>query len=334
MNARKRVLSGTQPTGRLHMGHLVGALDNYVSLQNEHDCFYCVVDWHALTSMYADTSRLQEYVLEVVAGYLAAGVSPEESALFVQSDVKEHAELHLLLSMLTPLGWLERVPTYKEKKTQMDDKDLSNYGFLGYPVLQTADIILYKADLVPVGEDQLFHLELAREIVRRFHHMYDTTVFPEPQAKLTEAKRVPGLDGRKMSKSYDNSIYLEDDEKTIRQKINTMMTDTRRQRRTDPGEPEDCPVFALHNIFCTKEEQEQCASGCRSAAIGCFDCKKVLLERILARVLPVGDKIRELKQKPDYLRDVLKSGALKAREVAAATMDEVRTVMNLKGLQG
>jgi len=330
MNAKKRVLSGTQPTGRLHLGHLVGALDNYVALQNNHDCFYCVVDWHALTSMYADTSQLQNYILEVVAGYLAAGVDPETSTIFIQSDVKEHAELHLLLSMLTPLGWLERVPTYKEKKQQMQDRDLSNYGFLGYPVLQTADIILYKAHLVPVGEDQLFHLELAREIVRRFHHMYNASVFPEPEAKLTEAKRVPGLDGRKMSKSYDNSIYLEDDEKTIIQKISTMLTDTRRKRRTDPGEPEDCPVFALHKIFSTKEEQAACAEGCRSAGIGCFDCKKVLLNHILETVLPVGERIRALKNDRSYLQDVLRDGAVKAREVAAATMDEVRTVMNLK----
>lgn len=332
MSNRKRVLSGTQPTGRLHIGHLVGALHNYVALQKDHDCFYCVVDWHALTSMYADTSNLQDYVLEVVAGYIAAGVDPSSSVLFVQSDVKEHAELHLLLSMLTPLGWLERVPTYKEKRAQMQDKDLSNYGFLGYPVLQTADIILYKANAVPVGEDQLFHLELAREIVRRFHHLYDCSIFPEPEAKLTEAKRVPGLDGRKMSKSYDNCIFLEDSEKDITRKINTMVTDTRRKRRTDPGEPEDCPVFTLHKIFSTEEEQVDCAKGCRTAEIGCFDCKKVLLSHILERVIPVGDRIRELKSRPDDLRDILRDGSRRAREVAAATMEDVRSVMNLKGV--
>ncbi len=330
-NRRNRVLSGTQPTGRLHIGHLVGALRNYVALQEKNDCFYCIVDWHALTSMYSDTSQLQSYVTEVAAGYLASGVDPEKSVIFIQSDVKEHAELHLLLSMMTPLGWLERVPTYKEKKASMKDKDLSNYGFLGYPVLQTADIIIYKANLVPVGEDQLYHLELAREIVRRFHHLTGTAIFPEPQAMLTEAKRVPGLDGRKMSKSYGNSIYLEDTEEEITKKISTMVTDTRRVRRTDPGEPEDCPVFALHKIFSTETEQADCAAGCRSAGIGCFDCKKVLIRHVLEEVLPVGERTKKLKEDGDYLRDVLNTGAGKAREVAAATMDEVRAAMNLKG---
>ncbi len=327
---RKRVLSGTQPTGRLHIGHLVGALSNYVALQEENDCFYSVVDWHALTSMYSDPGQLQAYVTEVAAGFLASGVDPEKSVIFVQSDVKEHAELHLLLSMMTPLGWLERVPTYKEKKAQMKDRDMSNYGFLGYPVLQTADIIIYKANLVPVGEDQLYHLELAREIVRRFHHLTGTVIFPEPEAKLTEAKRVPGLDGRKMSKSYGNSIYLEDTEEEITKKIATMVTDTRRVRRTDPGVPEDCPVFALHKIFSTAAEQADCASGCRSAGIGCFDCKKVLIQHVLEKVLPVGERVKKLKEDGDYLRDVLNAGATKARAVAAATMDEVRTAMNLK----
>jgi tryptophanyl-tRNA synthetase len=330
VNKRNRVLSGTQPTGRLHIGHLVGALRNYVALQEENDCFYSVVDWHALTSMYSDPGKLQAYVTEVVAGFLAAGVDPEKSVIFVQSDVKEHAELHLLLSMMTPLGWLERVPTYKEKKAQITDKDLSNYGFLGYPVLQTADIIIYKANLVPVGEDQLYHLELAREIVRRFHHITRTSIFPEPEAKLTVARRVPGLDGRKMSKSYGNSIYLEDTEEEITKKLSTMVTDTRRVRRTDPGEPDDCPVFALHKIFSTPTEQADCATGCRTAGIGCFDCKKVLIHHVLEEVLPVGERVKKLKEDGDYLNDVLNAGAIKAREVAAATMDEVRIAMNLK----
>ncbi len=325
----KRVLSGMQPTGRLHIGHLVGALENYVNLQKENDCYYCVVDWHALTSMYSDTSNLQEYILEVAAGFIAAGVDPEKSVMFVQSDVKEHAELHLLLSMMTPLGWLERVPTYKEKKSQMKDKDLSNYGFLGYPVLQTADIILYKANYVPVGEDQVFHLELAREIVRRFHHLTKSKIFPEPEAKLTEAKRVPGLDGRKMSKSYENSIYLDDEPDVISEKIRTMVTDTRRVRRKDPGEPNDCPAFALHKIFSSKEEQEELAAGCRSAGIGCFDCKKVLTKNLLSKVEPVSEKIRALKQKPEYLKDILLEGGKKAGEVAKETMAEVNKAMNL-----
>ena len=219
----------------------------------------------------------------------------------------------------------------KEKKAQIKDKDLSNYGFLGYPILQTADIIIYKANLVPVGEDQLYHLELAREIVRRFHHITGSIIFPEPEAKLTEAKRIPGLDGRKMSKSYGNSVYLEDTEEEITRKISTMVTDTRRVRRTDPGEPEDCPVFALHKIFSTVAEQAECASGCRSAGIGCFGCKKVLIRHVLEEVLPVGERVKKLKNDGDYLRDVLNAGAVKAREVAAATMDEVRAAMNLKG---
>jgi len=325
----KKVLSGMQPTGRLHIGHLVGALENYVNLQKENDCYYCVVDWHALTSMYNNTANIQDYILEVAAGFIASGVDPENSVMFVQSDVKQHAELHLLLSMMTPLGWLERVPTYKEKKSQMKDKDLSNYGFLGYPVLQTADIILYKANYVPVGEDQVFHLELAREIVRRFHHITNSNIFPEPEAKLTEAKRVPGLDGRKMSKSYENSIYLDDSPEKITEKIKTMITDTKRMRRKDPGEPKDCPLFALHKIFSTNEEQDELAKGCRTAGIGCFDCKKVLTKNLLEKVTPVGEKIIQLKLKPDYLKDILNEGKKKATLVAESTMADVNKAMNL-----
>ena len=327
----KRVLSGTQPTGKLHIGHLVGALENYVNLQNEgHECFYCVVDWHALTSMYSNTSAIQEHIYDVAAGFIAAGVDPEKSVIFVQSDVKEHAELHLLLSMLTPLGWLERVPTYKEKKKQLQDKDLSNYGFLGYPVLQTADIIIYKANYVPVGEDQLYHLELAREIVRRFHHIYGKEVFPEPEAKITEAKRVPGLDGRKMSKSYNNAILIEDTPEEIWNKLRVMKTDTRRVRKTDPGVPEDCPVFALHKIFSPENIQNECAEGCRTAGIGCFQCKKFLSEHLIEKVGPVGERLRKLKENKQFLDSVLDEGAKKAREVASQTMDEVREAMNLK----
>ncbi len=329
--SKKRVLSGTQPTGKLHIGHLVGALENYVNLQNEgHECFYCVVDWHALTSLHNNTSAIQEHIYDVAAGFIAAGVDPNKSVIFVQSDVKEHAELHLLLSMITPLGWLERVPTYKEKKKQMKDKDLSNYGFLGYPVLQTADIIIYKANYVPVGEDQLYHLELAREIVRRFHHLYGREVFPEPEAKITVAKRVPGIDGRKMSKSYNNAILLEDTPEEVWEKLRVMKTDTRRVRKTDPGVPEECPVFALHKIFSPQEVREECADGCRTASIGCFQCKKMLNQYLNQRVAPVGEKLRKLKQDREYLNQVLDSGAEKAREVAAATMEEVREAMNLK----
>src|SRR5262245_16732787 len=253
--SRPRVLSGMRPTGPLHLGHLVGALDNWVKLQDTHACFFAIVDWHALTTEYADPSALRGFIREVALDWLAAGVDPKRSTVFVQSEVKEHAELHLLLSMIVPLPWLERVPTYKEQQEQLREKDLNTYGFLGYPLLQTADILVYRPAAVPVGEDQVPHLELAREIVRRFHHFYGDT-FPEPQALLTRAPRLLGTDGRKMSKSYANAIYLADSASTLSSKIDGMLTDPQRTHRHIPGDPEVCPVFANHRVFSAPETVE------------------------------------------------------------------------------
>src|ERR1700728_5028875 len=273
---RKRVLSGMRPTGKLHLGNYVGALEDGVRMQYQYQCFFCVVDWHALTTDYADTSRVKENSLEVALDWLAAGLDPQKSVIFIQSHVPAHAELHLLLSMITPLGWLERVPTYKEQKENIKEKDLSTYGFLGYPVLQSADILIYKADVVPVGEDQVAHVELTREIARRFNGFYAgkrAYIFPEPAALLTPAPRLPGTDGRQMSKSYGNAVMLSDPEPVVRQKLKTMVTDPARVRRTDPGNPDLCPVGDLHKIFSTKETMAKVNEGCRSASIGCIECK-------------------------------------------------------------
>ena len=273
--SRKRVLSGMRSTGKLHLGNYVGALQNWVRMQDEYECFFMVADWHALTTDYADTSRIKENSLEVVLDWLAAGLDPEKSVIFIQSHVPAHAELHLLFSMITPLGWLERVPTYKEQRENIKDKDLGTYGFLGYPVLQAADILVYKADCVPVGEDQVAHVELTREIARRFNGFYGARkeVFPEPQALLTPAAKLPGTDGRKMSKSYGNMVLLTDPEPVVRQKLKTMVTDPARVRRSDPGNPDVCPVGDLHKIFSSKETMAKVYEGCRSAGIGCIECK-------------------------------------------------------------
>src|SRR5437879_3503143 len=249
---KQRILSGMRSTGKLHLGNYVGALANWVKLQESYDSFFFIADWHALTSDYADTSRIKQNSIEVMLDYLAAGLDPQKCTMFIQSHVPQHAELHLLLSMITPLGWLERVPTFREQQQEMTDRDLATYGFLGYPLLQTADIIMYKANWVPVGLDQVPHIELSREVVRRFHHLYNVKIFPEPQPKLTEVPKLPGLDGRKMSKSYDNTIYLSDSQATLTDKVKTMMTDPARQRRRDPGNPDVCPVFDFHRIYSTE----------------------------------------------------------------------------------
>jgi tryptophanyl-tRNA synthetase len=327
--ARPRILSGMRPTGALHLGHLTGALDNWVPLQDTYDCFYCIVDWHALTTDYADPSRIRESILEVALDWLAAGLDPKRSALFVQSDVKEHAELHLLLSMVIPVPWLERVPSYKEQQQNLQDKDLSTYGFLGYPLLQSADIAIYKADAVPVGEDQAPHIELTREVVRRFNNFYGP-VFPEPQTLLTPTPRMPGTDGRKMSKSYNNAIYLKDLPDVVRAKLKPMVTDPARVRRSDPGTPEVCPVFDLHKAFSPPASQEWAAAGCRSAGIGCLDCKARLADHLLERLAGIHARRAELASRPDTVRDMLREGACRARAVAAATMDDVRAAMKIK----
>jgi tryptophanyl-tRNA synthetase len=326
---RPRILSGMRPTGPLHLGNYMGALANWVRLQDSHECFFSIVDWHSLTTDYADPGAVRENVLEVATDWLAAGLDPARSTLFVQSLVPQHAELHLLLSMIVPVPWLERVPTYKEQQQNLQGKDLSTYGFLGYPLLQTADIIVYKADAVPVGEDQAPHIEVAREIVRRFNNLYGE-VFPEPQTILTEAKRIPGTDGRKMSKSYANAIYLKDDPATVREKLRPMVTDPARKRRTDPGDPDLCPVFDLHRVFSPPDVREWAASGCRTAGIGCLDCKRALGDHLLDRLAGVHARRPEYARRPDTVWDVLVEGSRRAREVAEATMDDVRAAMKIR----
>jgi tryptophanyl-tRNA synthetase len=325
---KPRILSGMRPTGALHLGNLMGALDNWVRLQDAYDCFFSIVDWHSLTTDYADPSGIRDNVVEVATDWLAAGLDPERSTLFIQSQVPEHAELHLLLSMVVPVPWLERVPTYKEQQQQLTGKDLSTYGFLGYPLLQTADIIIYKADAVPVGEDQAAHVELTREIVRRFNNFYGP-VFPEPKTLLTEAKRIPGTDGRKMSKSYDNAVYMKDDADTVLQKIKPMVTDPARMRRKDPGTPEKCPVFDLHKAFSPRETRDWAAEGCRTAGIGCLDCKAKLTDHMLERLADIHARRPGFASRPDTVWDILREGSKKARAVAQATMNEVREAVKI-----
>jgi tryptophanyl-tRNA synthetase len=327
--AKERILSGMRSSGTLHLGNLLGALKNWVQLQEAYDCFYFIADWHALTTGYADTAQNRHWVQEIAIDYLSAGLDPEKSVLFIQSRVPEHAELHLLLSMLTPLAWLERVPTFKEQQQELKDREINTYGFLGYPLLQTADIIMYKANWVPVGADQVSHIELSREVVRRFNTLYNTTIFPEPQPKLTEVPKLPGLDGRKMSKSYDNVIYLSDRAETVTQKVKAMMTDPARKRRTDPGNPAICPVFDLHRVYGTASEQQEVAHGCRTAGIGCLDCKGVLIRNMITDLQPLHEKRAHYAAHPHEAMDVLMAGSERARHVAQDTMAEVRDVMHI-----
>jgi tryptophanyl-tRNA synthetase len=349
INSRKRVLSGMRSTGKLHLGNYVGALDNWVRMQDEYQCFFEVADWHALTTDYADTSRVKENSLEVALDWLAAGLDPEKSVIFIQSHVPAHAELHLLFSMITPLWWLERVPTYKEQRENIKDKDLGTYGFLGYPVLQSADILIYKADVVPVGEDQVAHVELTREIARRFNQFYArrqevpsplsmpgglpmtslSLVFPEPQSLLTIAPKLPGTDGRKMSKSYGNTILLTDPEPVVRQKMKTMVTDPARVRRTDPGNPDVCPVGDLHKIFSSKETMAKVNAGCRSAGIGCIECKSWAADALVQLLSPMQERRKKYEENPRRAWDILEEGAERARKAAAETMDGVRAAMGM-----
>jgi tryptophanyl-tRNA synthetase len=328
---RKRVLSGMRSTGKLHLGNYVGALQNWVRMQDEYECFFEVADWHALTTDYADTSRVKENSLEVALDWLAAGLDPEKSVIFIQSHVPAHAELHLLFSMITPLGWLERVPTYKEQRDNIKDKDLGTYGFLGYPVLQAADILIYRADVVPVGEDQVAHVELTREIARRFNGFYgaEKGILPEPQSLLTPAAKLPGTDGRKMSKSYGNAIMLTDPEPVVRQKLKTMVTDPARVRRSDKGNPDVCPVGDLHKIFSSKETLAKVNDGCRSAGIGCIECKGWAADALVELLAPMQEKRRKYEEKPRAAWDILEDGAAKARKAAEATMEAVRGAMGM-----
>jgi tryptophanyl-tRNA synthetase len=389
-----------RPTGQLHLGNYHGALRNWVDLQYQYPCFFFVADFHALTTGYADTERLPDFTHEMVVDWLAAGLNPGVATLFVQSHVPEHAELHLLLSMITPLSWLERVPTYKDQQAELAEKDLATYGFLGYPLLQSADILLYRPAWVPVGEDQVAHVEITREIARRFNHTFgqetgfevkaekavvglggrqsslyrelrrkfqeggDTValdkargivqantrltvadrerllgylegtsvaILPEPQVMLTPTPKLPGLDGRKMSKSYGNTIGLREDPDAVTQKLKTMQTDPARARRTDPGEPERCPVWSLHQVYSDEATHRWVEAGCRSASIGCLECKKPLIDRLVEDTTAMRKRAQEFEENPDLVRNILTEGAEKAREAARETLDEVRRAMHLRG---
>jgi len=327
--SRKRVLSGMRPTGRLHLGHLFGALDNWKTLQEQYECFFFIADWHALTTDYADPSQIKAYSIEVTLDWLAAGLDPRKATFFVQSHLPEHAELHLLFSMFTPLAWLERVPTYKEQREQITDKDLGTYGFLGYPLLQAADILIYKAHYVPVGVDQVPHVELTREVARRFNFLY-RPVLVEPEALLTEFPKIPGTDGRKMSKSYDNAIFLSDSAEQITAKINPMITDPARKRRNDPGDPEVCPVYDLHKVFTPKAERESyVVPGCTTARIGCLDCKQMLLKHALPVLRPISERRAELAGDPGTVLEILEEGTGRAKKVAGETLREAKEAMQI-----
>jgi tryptophanyl-tRNA synthetase len=393
-----RVLSGMRPTGALHLGHYHGVLKNWVRLQSEHPCLFFVADWHALTTHYSESASIEGNTWDMVIDWLAAGVDPSQATLFIQSRVPEHAELFLLLSMATPLGWLERVPTYKDQQEKLNDRDLATYGFLGYPLLQAADILIYRATMVPVGEDQVPHIEMTREIARRFNHLFGTepgfeekardavkrlgsrrakrytelrTVYQEkgevdaleqaralideagslsmadrerlfgyaegarriilvePEALLTEASKMPGLDGQKMSKSYNNAIGLREDPESITKKIRTMPTDPARVRRTDPGEPERCPVWQLHKVYSDEATKEWVQTGCRSAGIGCLDCKQPVIDSVIRELAPMRERAQRYLEDPAIVRNIIADGCDRARELAGETMREVREAMGL-----
>ena len=396
--ANQRVLSGMRPTGQLHLGHYHGVLKNWLKLQNEYECFFFVADWHALTTEYDDTKIIAENVWDMVIDWLAVGINPGAAKLFIQSRIPEHAELHVLLSMCTPLSWLERVPSYKDQQEILKNKDLTTYGFLGYPLLQTADIIIYKASHVPVGEDQVAHVELSREIARRFNYLYGReagfeekaevaakkmgkknnrlyhelrrsyqekgdaqalekaraliesqqnitigdrerllgylegggkVIFPEPKALLTPASKMPGLDGQKMSKSYNNTISLRENPRSVEEKLSTMPTDPARVRRTDPGDPDKCPVWGLHEVYSDDEVKKWVQEGCRSAGIGCLDCKKPLIDAILKEQEPIRERAKEYQDDPETVRGIISEGCEAARDIARETLEEVRQVMGL-----
>ena len=317
-----------QPSGLLHLGNLLGALDNWKALQDQYDCFFFIADWHALSTNYADTSRIREFVHEMLVDWLAVGIDPNKATIFVQSSNSDHAILHLLLSMITPIPWLERNPTYKEKQEQIADRDLATYGFLGYPVLQAGDILLYKADFVPVGKDQLPHLELTRELARRFNSIYKS-VFPEPQELLTSFPKVLGTDGRKMSKSYGNTINLSDSEPVLRQKLKTMVTDPARVRRTDPGNPDICPVYDFHKIYSPPTIVERVNKECRTAEIGCIDCKKLAADAMVATLSPIWDARTQFSRDPKRVQDIVEAGAGHAQKVSHQTLEEVKDAMKI-----
>lgn len=323
-----RIFSGMRPTGKLHLGHLIGALNNWVQLQETHDCFYGVVDWHALTTEYSDVSQLQANVTEIGIDWLAAGLDPSKCTLLIQSKVPAHAELHVVLSMITPIPWLERVPSYKEQQLQLSNKDLSTYGFLGYPLLQAADILVYRSAAVPVGEDQVAHIELTREVARRFNYLYGET-FPEPQALLTPTPKLLGLDGRKMSKSYNNCIYLSDSPSEIRAKARTMITDPARTHRSIPGNPDVCNVYDYHKIFTAADKCREIDANCRTAALGCVDCKVMLSDRVVQIVEPIYEQRRAWEARTKEVREVLQEGSARARKATEEVMVDVRKAIQV-----
>ena len=328
-NKEKTILSGMRPTGKLHLGHLIGVLDNWSQLQENYNCVFEVADWHALTTKYDQTENIQQHIREMVADWISAGIDPAESIIFVQSDIPEIAELNLLLSMIVSVGRLERNPTYKEQIEELGENDAIPFGLLEYPVLQATDILFPKADVVPVGEDQLPHIEITREIARRFNHLYEE-VFPEPESQLAEVPRLPGLDGRKMSKSYGNAIYLADGKEEIQDKVNQMVTDPDRIRLSDPGNPEVCSVFDFHKIFNDAERVEKIDEACRSAELGCVECKEELAEVLIAKTADIRKKREELLADPAQLDQILKEGGEQAREIASQTLSEVKTAMNMR----
>ena len=322
------MLSGLRPTGRVHLGNYFGAVRNWVRLQDQYRCFYFVADWHALTSDYADPSKIKQATFDAVADWIAAGLDPKKSAIFLQSDVKQHAELHLLLSMITPLPWLERVPSFKDQQNELKDKELNMYGFLGYPLLQTADVIIYRANFVPVGEDQAPHLELSREVVRRFNNFYGD-VFPEPLPLFTQTPLVPGLDGRKMSKSYGNTIPLTASADEVKALVMTMFTDPNRVRRSDPGNPDICNLFQFHRLFSDEATIARVDHECRTAKIGCVDDKRLLADIMVEKLSPIRARREEIDRDPSIVWNALRDGGRIARERAEETLDKVRKVMKI-----
>jgi len=328
MTAKKRIVSGMRPTGALHLGNLHGALNNWISMQDKFDCFFFIADWHALTSDYENPGHIKEFSRNMMIDWLAAGLSPDKSTLFVQSHIKSHAELFLLLSMITPVPWLERNPTYKEQIAELKNKDLSTFGFLGYPILQAADIIIYKAEGVPVGIDQAPHIEITREIARRFNYFY-AHVFPEPETILTESAKILGTDRRKMSKSYDNAIFISDPPEAIRKKVATMITDPQRIKKSDPGDPDVCNVFSFHQMYSAADMIAEVNKDCRSAAIGCVACKQKMAENLIAALAPIREKTEYYKQRPDLVEDIIARGNEKAAAEAQRTMEGVREALKI-----
>ena len=328
MAEKMRILSGMRPTGPLHMGNYLGALKNWVDMQEQFDCFFFVADWHALTSDYENPGPMGEYVRQILVDWLSSGLSPDKSTIFIQSKVPQHAELYLILSMITPVPWLERNPTYKDQIIQLQNKDLSTFGFLGYPVLQAADIIMYKANGVPVGVDQVPHVEITREIARRFNYLYGE-VFPEPEAILTQTPKILGLDRRKMSKSYGNAIYLADTADAVRSKVMQMVTDPQRARRSDPGNPDICNVFEFHKLYTDPDTTAQIDPQCRSAEIGCVECKKIMADHLIEALKPIHDKRAYYEDRPKIVDEIMNEGSRRAQQIAQETMAQVKDAIKI-----